>query len=35
MLGKEALMAAKKLIDARQRLKEVVDLLYSLTGNET
>lgn len=31
MLGKEALLAAKKVIDARHRLKEVVDLVYSLT----
>jgi len=33
MLGKEALLAAKKVVDARYRLKELVDLIYSLTGD--
>ena len=31
MLGKEALLAAKKVVDARRKLKELVDHLYSLT----
>jgi hypothetical protein len=31
MLGREALLTAKKVIEARHRLKELVDLVYSLT----
>ena len=33
MLGKQALLAAKKVIDARYQLKELVDFIDSLTDS--
>jgi hypothetical protein len=33
MLGKERLLSAKKVIDARHRLKELVDTVFLLTGD--